>query len=101
MNEEEIIICRCEDITLADIRCMLQAGVDDVEEMKRLLRCGMGPCQGRTCRPLIMQEVASHRGVDLEDMKVPVFRPPFIPVKLGLLAEAYERRGEQDNGQTS
>jgi len=98
MNEDEIIICRCEDVTLADIRELLRAGVDDVEELKRLLRCGMGPCQGRTCRQLIMQEVASFRGVPRQEMEVPVFRPPFIPVKLGQLADAYEKRGGQGNG---
>ncbi len=97
MNEEDIIICRCEDVTLADIRQMLRAGVEDFEELKRLLRCTMGPCQGRTCRQLIMREIASFRGVPIEELEVPVYRPPFTPVKLKTLAEAYEEGREESD----
>ena len=58
-NEEEAtIICRCEDISLEEIRAIINRGVTDPEQIKRILRCGMGPCQGRTCSTLIAGEIA-------------------------------------------
>ena len=99
MRDEEIIICRCEDLTLADIRKALRESTQDFEELKRILRCTMGPCQGRTCRELIMREIASARGVSMEEIEVPVYRQPTTPVTLGELAEAYERRrGDESHG---
>ena len=47
------IVCRCEDITKEEILEAIDGGYQTLEEIKRVLRCGMGPCQGRTCTPLI------------------------------------------------
>ncbi len=96
MREEDTIICRCEDVTLADIRTALDEGLTDFEELKRMLRCTMGSCQGRTCRELILREIAAARGVAPDEVEIPVYRPPTAPVRLGELAEAYERRGGDD-----
>ncbi len=97
MRDEETIICRCEDVTLADIRAALEEGLTDFEELKRVLRCTMGSCQGRTCRELILREIAAARGVAPDEVEVPVYRPPTTPVTLGELADAYERRGGDEN----
>jgi NADPH-dependent 2,4-dienoyl-CoA reductase/sulfur reductase-like enzyme len=40
----ETIVCRCEDVTLAQL-----AGQRDWRSAKLETRCGMGPCQGRVC----------------------------------------------------
>ena len=99
MREEDVIICRCEDITLAELRSALRAGFTDFEELKRVLRCTMGPCQGRTCRELVLREIARARGLSPEEIEVPAYRPPTTPVRLGELKEAYERgRGDEDHG---
>jgi bacterioferritin-associated ferredoxin len=82
---ERTIICRCEDLSLADIRSMIAEGVVGMDEIKRLTRCGMGPCQGRTCRQLVAAEVARATGRDIADVALPTFRPPTKPVKLGVL----------------
>ncbi len=84
-NPQEVIICRCEDVTLAEIRQLIREGYRSLDELKRLLRCGMGPCQGRTCLPLIAQELAAH-GVPIAEQRWPTFRPPTKPVKLELFA---------------
>ena len=47
--DEDIIICRCEDIKLSEIRQSIADGNLSSEEIKRSCRCGMGPCQGRVC----------------------------------------------------
>ena len=82
---ERTIICRCEDLSLAEIRAALAGGAAGMDEVKRLTRCGMGPCQGRTCRQLVAAEVARSTGRDLSEVALPTFRPPTRPVKLGVL----------------
>jgi len=80
---DNIIICRCEDITLADVRRVIAAGYKTIDEIKRVTRAGMGPCQGRTCRLLIAQELSRHYGTPMEEVLMPTFRPLVKPVKLG------------------
>lgn len=93
----ETVICRCEDITAAEIRELIARGYQTPDEIKRLSRCGMGQCQGRTCRLLLLQEIASATGRDVRDIPMSTFRPPTKPVKLGLLAKArVEREAEQE-----
>lgn len=80
------VICRCEDVTLEDLRRLLKRGYTSLDELKRISRCGMGPCQGKTCRELVIAEIARHLGKNVTDVPVPTFRPPTKPVKLGLIA---------------
>ncbi|MCL4424113.1 MAG: (2Fe-2S)-binding protein [Firmicutes bacterium] len=89
-QEDQIIICRCEDITLREIRDLIRRGYQTMDEIKRASRAGMGQCQGRTCRSLIAQEIAQMTGQPLAEVRIPTFRPPIRPVKLGVLAEAEE-----------
>ena len=49
-----VIICRCKDITLEDVERAIDEGTTDLETLKRRLGLGMGPCQGRTCIPLVL-----------------------------------------------
>ena len=80
---ESILICRCEDITLEEIRRVIAEGFRTIDEIKRVTRAGMGPCQGRTCRLMIAQELSRHYGISMEEVLMPTFRPPVKPVKLG------------------
>lgn len=80
------VICRCEDITLEEIRAYIKNGITDLEQLRRLLRVGMGPCQGRTCTPLIVREIAIATGKPFGDIPLTTFRPPTTPVKLEVLA---------------
>jgi NAD(P)H-nitrite reductase large subunit len=84
---DESIVCRCEDITLREIHSLIAAGASDLEEIKRACRCGMGPCQGRNCLPLVAQEVAKLTGRPAGDVALPTFRPPASPIKLGALGK--------------
>ena len=54
-GSEEIYVCRCEEVTLEEIRTWIDRGYDTVEELKRVLRVGMGPCQGRGCQDILMR----------------------------------------------
>ena len=81
--DDNVLICRCEDITLGEIRKVINDGFRTIDEIKRVTRAGMGPCQGRTCRLLIAQEICREHGVSMEEVLMPTFRPPLKPVKLG------------------
>ena len=60
MDDKNTILCRCEDLTREDILKCIQDGYRTIDEIKRVTRAGMGPCQGRTCRMLIAQELSSY-----------------------------------------
>ncbi|HAI21371.1 MAG TPA: (2Fe-2S)-binding protein [Clostridiales bacterium UBA8153] len=93
--QDEVIICRCEDLTLGDIRRALLCGAATLDEVKRLTRCGMGACQGRTCGMLVAQELARAGSRPLGEIALPRFRPPGKAVLLGSLAAAErEDRGD-------
>ncbi|MCK4915806.1 MAG: (2Fe-2S)-binding protein [Candidatus Eisenbacteria sp.] len=86
MNRD-VIICRCEDVTYGEIVDAIDAGLTTTEEIKRILRCGMGPCQGRTCSRLIARIIAEKTGAKVADVPYPTVRPPSRPVEIGTLAE--------------
>ncbi|RLF44477.1 MAG: (2Fe-2S)-binding protein [Thermoplasmata archaeon] len=83
---ERIIICRCNDVTLKDIEDIIDSGITDIEEIKRLTRIGMGPCQGRTCLPLVAGIIARKTGKKIEEIELPATRVPIRPVPMGVLA---------------
>ncbi|MBN2605460.1 MAG: (2Fe-2S)-binding protein [Bacilli bacterium] len=88
MNEKNIIICRCEDVTLQDIYRLMNEGYTSFEELKRILRIGMGPCQGNTCGQLLQREIAKFLEVPLDQVKTQKVRPLTTGVKLKSIVEA-------------
>ncbi len=90
-RQEDIVICRCEEITLGEIREWIAKGYETFDELKRVLRVGMGPCQGRGCREMILREISAKTGVPVADIDPGTFRPPAKPVKLSVLAEGGDK----------
>ena len=90
MKDEEIYLCRCENLTRKDVLEQLEAGVTSMEEMKRILRCCKGPCQGRTCRDLIAAEMSRYLNIPMEELDIPTFRPPLTPISFGAIARGGE-----------
>lgn len=84
------VVCRCEDVTLAEIHRLIDEGFRTADEIKRVSRCGMGTCQGKTCMNVLLEELAKVTGVPVQEQRVPTFRPPAKPVKLGALTRAAE-----------
>jgi len=95
-RDSEIIMCRCEDITRERVLACIADGYTTLDEIKRVTRAGMGPCQGRTCRNLIAAELSRTYGVPMEDVLMTTFRPPVKPISLGALADAYEGSGNRE-----
>lgn len=88
--QNNTILCRCEDLTQKEIRDLIDKGFTSIDEIKRVSRCGMGPCQGRGCRQQVAQEIATATNQNLDEIKIPKFRPPVKPIKLGVLLEEGE-----------
>lgn len=87
VETEVIYVCRCEEVTLEEIRLWIDRGYDTVEELKRILRIGMGPCQGRGCQDILMRELAKRTGRPITEIAPATVRPPSKPIKIGLVAE--------------
>ena len=84
-KDKDIIICRCEEVSLQEIEKAIAEGAVTVAEVKRRTRAGMGLCQGLTCRQLIAKLISKHTGRALKDILPPTFRPPVRVVKLKTL----------------
>ncbi|MFZ5966516.1 MAG: (2Fe-2S)-binding protein [Bacillota bacterium] len=85
---ENSIICRCSDLTVEDIRRFIKKGYTTLDEIKRISRAGMGPCQGRTCTPLIIREISLMTGKSISEIMPGTYRPPVKALTLGQIAEA-------------
>ncbi|WP_297471103.1 (2Fe-2S)-binding protein [Thermococcus sp.] len=79
------VVCRCNDVTVEDIEALIDSGITDIEEIKRLLRVGMGPCQGRTCIPIVISILARKTGRKPEEIPLPKARVPIRPVRVEVL----------------
>ena len=91
-KDAEILVCRCEDVTREAILACIADGYETIDEIKRVTRAGMGPCQGRTCRNLIAFELSRIYGVPMDEVLMTTFRPPVKPISLGALADEYTER---------
>ena len=88
MSEKKVIICRCEDVSQEEIRAKLEQGYTTFEDLKRLLRVGMGPCQANTCGHLIQREISQYLHVPVESVPIHKVRPLASGVKLSSIVEA-------------
>jgi len=99
-------ICQCEEVTrreLVEVKpprylkwespqmearnldTMQRDGPVNQDQIKRLTRAGMGPCQGRRCREQVALLLAHAAGIPVERIPLPSFRPPLRPLPLNVL----------------
>jgi len=83
MGDEEVIICRCEEVNKKDILKAIKMGAKDLDGIKRITRAGMGLCQGKTCSVLIRNILNKELNIDKKDLPPVTTRPPIrlIPSK--------------------
>ena len=82
----KIILCRCEDVTLADVERAIATGFAAIEEVKRYTGFGTGPCQGKECARDIAAAVARTTGRPAAALAPFTSRAPLFPTELALLA---------------
>lgn len=85
--DDATLICRCEEVTAGAIRGAAKAGCQGMNQLKAYTRCGMGPCQGRTCGPIALDVLAAAKGVPASGVEPLRTRFPTKPVKVGALLD--------------
>ena len=81
-------MCRCEEITRAEILAAIRDGHHSLEAIKRVLRTGMGHCQGRGCLRIIARMIQEETGIPAATQKLPRPRQPLKPLPLDMLGRS-------------
>jgi hypothetical protein len=85
---DETLACRCEEVTVAQIRALAAMGCGGPNQAKAFTRCGMGPCQGRFCAATMERVFAREQDADMDRVGHFNARPPIKPITLGQLADS-------------
>ena len=85
--DDDMLVCRCEEITKGQIRKAVHQGIFTIEELRRYLRCGMGLCQGQTCGKLVKSIVSRELKVSPTEVEPASSRAPMRPIEMEILAE--------------
>ncbi len=117
----EFHICQCEEVTAREIlevrpprylgwrnerrndrtlTALLGDGPPNPDQVKRLTRAGMGPCQGRRCREQIAALLALGAAAPLPSIPLAGYRAPVRPLPLsaaGLIPEPPEQAEHWDS----
>lgn len=81
----DTIICRCERVTVGEIRELIRKGVRDINEIKTVTRAGMGACGSKTCNSLI-HRLFREEGITNSEVVDNTKRPLFMEVPIGVFA---------------
>ncbi len=79
-DDGERILCRCEEVTLAQVRAAIRQGAHSLDAVKRMTRAGMGLCQNKTCFNLIARLIHQETGIPMAELVPFTTRPPVRPV---------------------
>lgn len=83
---DDLVICRCEEVTRKDIKEVIRTGMATLNGIKRVTRAGMGLCQGQTCQALVTRILAQEIGVPPAQLEPTTARAPVRPVRLSTFA---------------
>jgi sarcosine oxidase subunit beta len=92
----KVILCRCEDVTLVDVRRAVASGFGDLEEVKRYTGFGTGPCQGKECLRAVALAIAEASGKPVASIQPFTTRPPLVPTELRMFAESGAPGSQRD-----
>ena len=84
---DDTIVCRCEEVTAAQIRVAVEEGARQVTEVRAVTRAGMGLCQGRLCIPTVTGLLGRWANVSPETAGRLPPRLPARPVPIPVLAD--------------
>lgn len=82
----DTIVCRCEEVTAAQVAGMAKLGCLGPNQTKFFSRCGMGPCQGRVCGLPVTGILARELGKQPEAVGAYHVRSPLKPIPLAAIA---------------
>lgn len=82
--DEPCVLCRCEEVSVAEIDAAIAAGARTINDVKRQTRAGMGLCQGTFCVAEMLRRLPS---LPENGTVTPMTaRPPVRLITLGELA---------------
>lgn len=81
--DDSTVICRCENISVKEIKDAIDNGSTSINSIKKRTRAGMGNCQGKTCSELVRNILLAKGFKDEEASKA---RPPLRPTSINILA---------------
>ena len=85
---DDTLVCRCEEIDFKGIKDAIEnKGVSHIEPLKRLLRTGMGRCQGRFCYPTLLGIISGSLGIETARRQDFSARPPVRPLPLKVVLD--------------
>jgi bacterioferritin-associated ferredoxin len=87
-DDDDLVICRCEEITKAEIKDAIRNGMRTLNGIKRITRAGMGLCQGQTCQRLVAQILAEELGLSAAEIDPTTARGPVRPLRLEVFANS-------------
>ena len=83
--EDGLLLCRCEEIRVGDVRAILRTdGQAGLNRIKALTRVGMGRCQGRMCGSALSLLLAQEQGVSPMQIERLRNQPPVKPIGIGM-----------------
>jgi len=87
-RDDDLVICRCEEITRAEIKAAIRNGMRTLNGIKRITRAGMGLCQGQTCQRLVAQILTEELGLSAAEIDPTTARGPVRPLRLEVFANS-------------
>lgn len=73
---DHTLICRCENITMGQIKERINQGFHTTGGIKKASRTGMGCCQGRTCGPIIQDILHTLTRKPMDEIGISKARAP-------------------------
>jgi len=86
LARDATLVCRCESVTLGELREAFAGGATSAGAAKRLTRAGMGKCQGRYCSPSVLAMAAGASDVPPGEFSGFAPQAPIRPVTVGEVA---------------
>jgi bacterioferritin-associated ferredoxin len=86
--DDDLVICRCEEITRGEIKEAIRNGMTTLSGIKRVTRAGMGLCQGQTCQELVTRLLAEELGVKPHEVEPMTARGPVRPLRMDVFANS-------------
>ncbi|WP_246072162.1 FAD-dependent oxidoreductase [Martelella lutilitoris] len=84
--DEDMIVCRCEGVSLKALNDLVERGVSDIASLKRLTRAGMGRCQSRYCGKALAEIANAGKPLPSQTNGFLAPQMPLRPIPLAALA---------------
>jgi thioredoxin reductase/bacterioferritin-associated ferredoxin len=85
----DTVVCRCEDVSVKELRGAIEQGSTEINALKAATRCGMGPCGGRICGEAAAA-LMECTGLKREAIGYWTARPPLRPISIEALTGNFE-----------